>query len=74
MTFFDLLESIGIVVSIVEFSQFLVRLHCWRPQPNLRCHWNVTAVDDGSPTIEGIGLEWHVVTTYIALISTGPLT
>jgi hypothetical protein len=30
----------------------------------LRGDWNVSAVDDSSPTIEGIGFKWDIVTAY----------
>lgn len=26
-----------------------------------RCDWNITAVEDGGPAVEGIGFEWDVV-------------
>ena len=57
VAFFDLLQSVGIVISACSSvstdhpSSFL----------DLRCYWNISAVDNFGPAVEGIGVQRDII-------------
>ncbi len=58
MAFFDLSESVVVVIAGIWLD---VEAGINARGGSVRCHRNVAAVEDGSPAIEGVGVERDVV-------------
>ena len=59
VTFFNLLNRVGVVVSRSFSIDFVEE----RRRRNVRCDRDITTVEDGSPAVEGIGIKSDIVAT-----------
>ena len=57
MAVFDLLDRVSIVIA----GELLVFGPPYVQRWDIRCHGNVSTVEDRSPAIERVGIERHIV-------------